>query len=230
VLRLDDHWARLRDSALRLDARTRIALNRADLARALGQTLALAELDEARVRLTLTVPEGELYIALQPFVALPAELFERGAAAALCPFVPHATAAKATASISPLRGAKAALPAWAHEGLMVDAAGRILEGLSSNFFAVHRGMLRTANENVIIGTTRALVLELAAQLAPVTFEPVRVNELDAVAECFITSVSREVLPIVRVDERIIGGGKPGPMTLELLRRFRDWVRVRAETV
>ena len=215
---------------LRLDPAARVELSRADMARALGQALARAGLAEARVRLTLGVPEGELFISLERLDPLPAELYERGVAVAVCPFVPHATRAKSTASITPLRGAKAGLPAWAHEGVMVDQAGLILEGLSSNFLAVKDGRLRTAGENVIAGTTRTLVLELAAGLVPVVLEPVGVSELGAVAECFITSVSREVLPVVRVGETVIGDGRPGAVTRELLRRFRGYVRTHAQVV
>jgi branched-subunit amino acid aminotransferase/4-amino-4-deoxychorismate lyase len=55
-------------------------------------------------------------------------------------------------------------------------------------------------------------------------EPVRVADLAAVTECFITSVSREVQPVVRVDDQIVGDGRPGVVTRELLHRFRDHVR------
>ncbi len=113
---------------------------------------------------------------------------------------------------------------------MVDQSGFILEGLSSNFFAVKEGSLRTAGENVIVGTTRALVLELAADLAPIVLEPVCVSELGAVSECFITSVSREILPVVRVAECIIGKGRPGDVSRELLRRFQAYVRASSEAV
>jgi branched-chain amino acid aminotransferase len=230
LLHLDDHIARLVCSARELDLRARFAFNHTDLARALGQALDLTGWAESRLRLTLAVPGGELFVSLQPFTPLAPELFERGAAVAVLPFIAHETQAKATVSILPLHGARARLPSWAHEGVMVDETGCILEGLSSNFFAVQGGVLHTANENIVKGTTRTLVLELAAMVLPVVWEPVRVDALPQVDECFITSVSREVLPVVRIDQQIIGRGVPGAITLELLRRFREHVRVCAETV
>jgi branched-chain amino acid aminotransferase len=232
VLRLDDHLERLVQSARRLDAAARVLLTHAQLRHALGLALDRTGFAESRVRITLAVPKGDLFISVQPFdlASIPPELFQQGVAVMVCPFVRHETQAKATTSIASLHGVQATLPAWAHEGIMADAQGRLLEGLTCNFFAVFEGVLRTANENIVVGTTRALVLQVAQGLVPVALEPVRVRDLDRVSECFITSVSREVLPVVRVDDRILAEGRPGAVTLELLRRFRAHVRAQAETV
>jgi branched-subunit amino acid aminotransferase/4-amino-4-deoxychorismate lyase len=65
---------------------------------------------------------------------------------------------------------------------------------------------------------------------PVVLEPIQTSDLGEVDECFITSVSREVLPVVRIDQQVIGRGVPGAITLELLRRFREHVHACAEMV
>ena len=104
---------------------------------------------------------------------------------------PHA---KDTRFIATATAAYAALPSGIEEGLMVAEDGVVLEGLSSNFFAVRGSRLWTEEERVLRGVTRALVLEVAATVLPIerTGSP-----LDpSVAECFITSVSREVMPVV----------------------------------
>jgi branched-chain amino acid aminotransferase len=230
ILRLGDHVARLEQSTRQLESQAQISLSRVELVHALGRALDLTGFPDSRVRITLAVPGGELYISVQPFAGLPHELFECGVAVVVCPWVEHDTLVKSTTSIAPLHGTQATLPAWAHEGIMVDTAGRILEGLSSNFFAVKGGVLQTAGVGIIAGTVRAVVLELAADLLPVVSEPVRLNDLPDVDECFITSVSREVLPVVRVEQLIIGDGAPGAVTRELVRRFRDHVRACAEAV
>lgn len=230
ILRLDDHLERLKQSAWRLEPEMNIPLTRAELARALGRSLDLTRFPNSRLRITLAVPRGDLFVSVQPFAGLPPELFERGVAVAACPYVQHDTQAKATASITPLRGAQAALPAWAHEGLMIDSTGHILEGLSSNFFAIRGGVLYTADTGIIAGTIRAVVLGLAVGLLPIVWEPVHLSDLPEVTECFITSVSREVLPVVQVDRRTIGTGTPGVVTRELLQRFREYVRACADTV
>ena len=99
--------------------------------------------------------------------------------------------------------------------------GSVLEGLSSNFFAVKGGRLFTEEERVLKGVTRALVLEVAREVLPT--ERVAVRLEDGVEECFITSVSREVLPVVRIDGRPIGDGRPGVVTREIARRFASLV-------
>jgi branched-chain amino acid aminotransferase len=140
---------------------------------------------------------------------------------------PHS---KDTRFIATARSAQSALPEGAHEGLLVANDGSVLEGLSSNFFAVREGVLRTEEGRVLRGVTRALVLEMAADLLPVDLRAVRKDELGAVAEAFITSVSREVLPVVRIDGQPLGGGSPGPKTRALMAAFAALAQREAEPV
>ena len=71
---------------------------------------------------------------------------------------------------------------------------------------------------MLMGVTRSLVLEVAAAVVPVERQAIPIDE--SVQECFITSVSREVLPVVRIDGRLVGDGPPGPVTLRDLARLR----------
>jgi branched-subunit amino acid aminotransferase/4-amino-4-deoxychorismate lyase len=148
---------------------------------------------------------------------------------------PHA---KSTTFIASAADAYAALPEGAHEGLMVAADGAVLEGLSSNFFAVTDSsapggvarVLRTEEARVLIGVTRALVLEVAQGVLTLSTAAVHVDDLPGVRECFITSVSREIMPVVRIDRITIGDGRPGPVTRELMRRFGELVDREAEAI
>ena len=108
--------------------------------------------------------------------------------------------------------------------------GSVLEGLSSNFFAVRDGVLRTEEGRVLQGVTRALVLEMAEGLLPVDRTAVRMDDLGALAEAFITSVSREVLPLVRIDGKPLGDGRPGSRTRALIAAFTALARREAEPV
>ncbi len=113
---------------------------------------------------------------------------------------------------------------------MVDAHGQILEGISSNFYAVLKGVLRTAGEGVLEGITRHIVLQEAAEVIPIDYRPVRVSDLTEVGEAFITSSSREVMPVIQIDDQIIGAGQPGPITQTLLEKYRACLERDAETV
>jgi len=110
-----------------------------------------------------------------------------------------------------------------HEGLLVAADGSLLEGLSSNFFAVRQGVLHTEEERVLLGVTRGLVLELAREILPTDPTALRRAQLAEVSEAFLTSVSREVLPVVQIDGQVIGDGHPGPQTRALMQAFADLV-------
>ena len=114
----------------------------------------------------------------------------------------------------------------ASEALLEDAAGSILEGSTSNVFAVFDGKLVTPPENAAIlpGITRRCVLELAREAGIATeLAPVSRPSLARADEVFITSSIREVVPIVKLDGQPVGSGTPGPVARELLRRFRELV-------
>ena len=98
----------------------------------------------------------------------------------------------------------------------MDAAGRVLEGASSNFFGVLDGCLRTAGAGVLAGVTRGVVLTLAREAGLETVpEAVPLAQVPRLSEAFLTSSSRGVVPIVRVDDHVIGTGAPGPVTQRL---------------
>jgi branched-subunit amino acid aminotransferase/4-amino-4-deoxychorismate lyase len=117
---------------------------------------------------------------------------------------------------------RAARAQGAAEALLEDAHGSILEGSTSNVFAVFRGILVTPPQSAAIlpGITRARVLELARSTLPVEERALHKAELAQADEVFITSSIRELVPVVRIDGRAVGPGAPGPITLDLLAQFR----------
>jgi branched-chain amino acid aminotransferase len=183
-----------------------------------------------RLRLTVPLDVDEILISVEPFEVYPPEFYQRGVRCATTRLSRHTPKAKATDFIAPSRESKAALDPGIHELLMVDAPGQILEGISSNFYAILEGVLRTAGEGVLEGITRHIVLQEAAEVIPIDYHPVRVSDLTHVSEAFITSSSREVMPVIQIDEQIIGAGQPGPITRTLLEKYRASLERDAETV
>jgi branched-subunit amino acid aminotransferase/4-amino-4-deoxychorismate lyase len=90
--------------------------------------------------------------------------------------------------------------------------GLISETTRANFFLVKDGILITAGSGVLRGITRKYVLQVAGDIMPVEERDVRLEELWNCDEAFITGTSKHVLPIVGVDGRMIGNGKPGILT------------------
>ena len=225
-MRLRQHVARLEES-LALQGRP-ARLPEAEARRALAAALGACGYPESRVRVTFAPPR--LFVSVEPFTPLPASFYREGVPCVTLPLERDNPRAKDTRFIATAADAYARLPAGTHEGLLVSGAGEILEGLSSNFFAVDGGGLRTEPDRALPGVTRSQVLELARDVLPVTLAPVRKEEVASLAEAFLTSVSRGVLPVVRIDDVTLGPGRPGPVTLELMRRFEALAEQEAESV
>jgi branched-chain amino acid aminotransferase len=213
---LDDHVRRLEESCA-LQGRP-AALDGQELRAGLAAVLRATRHPESRIRVTFAPPE--LFASIEPFEPLPEDVYKDGVSCVTVPLRREQPQSKDTRFLSSAQGAYRALPPGVHEGLLLGEDGALLEGLSSNVFAVVDGVLRTEEARVLHGTTRGLVLELARGVVPISFEPIRKADVGRAAEMFLTSVSREVLGVVRVDEVRIGRGKPGSLARDLRKRYR----------
>lgn len=218
VLRLDRHVSRLRESAALLGA-PESELPEARVRRTVGLALRATGHAESRLRLTWAPPR--LFVTVEPFAPLPPSLYEDGVWCSTVVMRREQPQAKDTRFLAAVAAGYDRLPRGAHEGLLVAEDGSLLEGFSSNLFAVRGGALYTEQARVLHGVTRALVLEIAGELVPLATTGLRLDQLPSLAEAFITSVSRGIVPVVRIDERRIGDGRPGPLTRGLMRRFEE---------
>ena len=120
------------------------------------------------------------------------------------------------------------MPAGAFEGLIVGPDNQILEGLSSNFFAVLDGRLHTASAGILEGISRRIVLEVVPVGLPVVLQPVKLAQIPDLQEAFMSSSSRGVLPVVTVDGQAIGEGRPGPYTGQIIQAYDAWIAAHLE--
>lgn len=225
IVRLGHHVRRLVESLPssgkgRLDAR----VVRGALAHVLRET----DYDESRLRVTFAPPR--LFVSVEPFAPPDPVLQETGVACMTMPLERDRPEAKDTRFLAEAHTAYSTMPAMVHEGLLVGDDGAILEGLSSNFFGILGGRLHTEDTRALAGVTRSLVLEIAKDVLPRGKGPIHKAAVPEVEEAFITSVSREILPVVRIDGTTIAGGKPGPVTRELIRRFAAAVAAEREEI
>jgi len=224
LLRLGEHLRRLHVSAAGLGRPGTVPED--GLRRGLSAALATRPDGESRLRVTFAPPR--LFVSVEPFQPLPAELYRLGACCVTVAVRRTQPRPKDTRFIALAAEARRGLPPGTEEGLMLGEDGAILEGLSSNFFAVRRGQLFTDDERVLQGITRGLLLEVADSEVPIELRPVRLSELAGVDESFLTSASRGVLPVRQIDQVTIGGGRPGPITQLLGRRLAE--RIEREAV
>ena len=227
-------------------------LDRARLLRALHGVVTAAPWPEMRVRLdVLAAPAealgsaGRELIALQPFTPPPPALYETGVAvdyaAGLARERPLAKTADfaaqrpGTAGLAQLEGGQTAdEPAEAHasvvppaapyEYLLLDSAGRILEGTGTNFWAVREGVAYTAGEGVLEGITREILLQLIPQLGlPLRLEAFAAAEVATLDEAALSGSSRAFLPVVSIAGEAVGDGRPGPVSARILAAYNDFV-------
>lgn len=237
ALRLGDHLARLEQTAglagknQRLDwARVRSVLQSGINMARQAESLPGGEF-RLRLTLDLEVHPGDLYLMIQPLEMLPALAYAQGVKVITCNLQRQLPKAKLTRFIARADPLRHALPPGVNEAIMVNSQGYLLEGLSSNFFAICSGVLWTAEEGVLSGVTRSLALQAASGLGlPVHLDALRLANIFDVNEAFITSASRGVLPVCQIDHVLLGSGEPGPVTRLIMQTFESLVRQQLEEI
>lgn len=232
VIRLSDHLHRLEETAAL--AGQPLSLDRSGLRAALRQVIRQDQMGgELRLRITLDLEEqpGTIYIIVQPLETPPPEAYRQGVGVATTRLDRLLPKAKLTRFIARSSSVRQDLGEDINEAIMVDPQGRLMEGISSNFFAVMRNILRTAEEGVLSGITRSMVLEAADALGIQTiFEPGTLADIPALDEAFITSSSRGILPVRQIDQVRIGPECPGPLTRMLMDDYALRLREQLEAI
>ncbi len=228
VLYLDAHLDRLEDSATREGFQ--LKLNRGRLRLALRSMLDEAGYQEMRFRLNVPrLMPDQVLITIEPWRAPGQSMYREGVCCVtIAGLSRHNPRAKDSAWLQ--QRDRISIPPGCYETLLLGADSTILEGLSSNFHAVLDGELRTAGTGVLAGITRDIVLQLAPDTLPVRLSGVRLDELPALEEAFLSSSSRGLLPVIEVDGQLIGGGRPGPFTLALSEAFERFVEGHLEAL
>ncbi len=235
VLKFDAHLDRLEDSAARQGIP--LKLDRARLRKALRQMIAEAPFGgqadpPGDVRFRVTVPAASpdaLILSIEPFHPLRADFIAHGIRCVTIPGSARVNpAAKTTEWMHDRKQIEANLPPGIYTGLLLSEKGEILEGLSSNFYAVMEGELRTAVEGVLPGISQQIVFEVAPLVLPINPTPVTVSDLPRIAEAFITSSSRGVVPVVEIDGIGIGDGLPGVKTMAIRYEYIRWMQAHLE--
>lgn len=125
--------------------------------------------------------------------------------------------------ITAIMAMKEAKKAGAVEALYRTKDGRVTEGTRANFFIIRGQELITPQEEVLGGITRDVVIEIAEDDFQVREAPIAYAELETCDEAFITSSTKEILPVVQIDDITIGAGRPGPNTRKLMDLFHTYV-------
>jgi branched-chain amino acid aminotransferase len=196
------------------------------------ETLRRNNLPEASIRLVvtggssadfITPPEQpSLVVIVTPVAQYPVEYYEKGVKVVTVPierFIPNAKTLNYISAIMALQQAKRA---HAIDALYVNQQSHVLEGTTTNFFVFRESQLITPKENILNGITRNVVLELAKNQFEIVEQPISYSDLNSCDEAFITSSTKEIMPVVQIDDLQISNGKPGEKTQLLMHLFNNY--------
>ncbi len=242
VFRLGEHLERLWHSAKAIWLE--IPISRDELAEAVNETIGVNGLDDGYVRLIVTRGAGTLgldpnrtrdpqvIVIVDRIELYPKEYYRKG-----LEIVTVSTIRNHPAALSPrikslnyLNNILAKIEgqqAGCVEALMLNHKGEIAECTGDNIFLVKSGELQTPpiDAGILEGITRAVVMELAEEAGIRVRElPLTKHDVYIADECFLTGSAAEVVPVVKVDSRMIGDGLPGPLTQQLSQRFHEVTR------
>lgn len=189
---------------------------------------------EARVRI-LETRAGDFYICIEPLKLLPQEVYEHGVRVETIQLFRHDPLTKSTAFISASDEERKHLAETGIFEALLVKNGRILEGMTSNFFYVAQvggtTQLGTAPRGILLGVTRTMVIRAAqGRGIEVRYRSLRLDQLPAVKEAFITSSSRGLVPVIQIDAFQVGQGRVGALTGKLMRAYAEDVLKNSEAI
>ena len=239
IFKLDSHLKRMYESAGRL--RLKAAYSRQEIASAIRQTLKINELNDAYIRLVFTrgvgtlglhpfkCPKSSAFIITASIELYPQELYDSGMKVILAKHrrVPANSLDPAIKSLNYLNNILAkieAIDADVLEAIMLNADDYVSECTGDNIFIIKDGQIITPSTEagMLHGVTRRFVIdELAPKLGySVSERMMKMDEVLAADEIFLTGTAAEIIGVTGVDEHIVGSGKVGPMTQALAQEFR----------
>jgi branched-chain amino acid aminotransferase len=242
VFRLDQHLQRLWNSAKAIWLN--IPITREAMAKAVNDTLAVNKLQDAYIRLVVTRGAGTLgldpnrtsdpqvIIITDSITMYPETYYTNGLELVTASTIRNNPAAlspriKSLNYLNNILAKIEGLQAGCVEALMLNHKGEVAECTGDNIFLVRGRELATppCDAGILEGVTRDAVMELAAE-AGLEVREVALTRHDVYVadECFLTGTAAEVVPVVKLDSRVLGSGTPGPITRDLSERFRKLTR------
>jgi branched-chain amino acid aminotransferase len=248
VFKLTEHIDRLFYSAKGI--LLKIPLSHGEIVRAVVETCRRNKLRDGYVRLLVTRGAGTLglnpnrcknpsiIIIADKIQLYPAELYERGMEIVTVPTTRnlHSALNPAIKSLNYLNNILAKIEAnnaGCEEAIMLNAEGFVSECTGDNIVIVKAGQMLTPplSAGALYGITRGVVIELAREEGLTVAEPNLTRyDLFNADECFLTGTGAELIPIVKIDGRVIGAGKPGPITRRLVDKYHALTKVSGEPI
>jgi branched-chain amino acid aminotransferase len=241
VFRLEEHIRRLYDSAKSI--LLTIPLTPQEMIAATCATIRANGLVDGYIRLVITrgvgpmglspykCPKASVIIIVDTISLYSEEAYANGLTMATCSSrrPSHDILSPQVKSLNYLNNVMAkveALQAGAEEGLILNDLGLVAECTGDNVFVIRDGFITTPpiTAGALPGITRAAVIDIAKELGiPLAERDLSRHDIYTCDECFLTGTAAEVIAATKLDQRVLGTGKPGPITQKIIARFREIV-------
>lgn len=229
--RLKEHVERLENSARNIGLE--LKLTNSQICEITRETIKRnSHHQESNIRLVYTggissdgvTPQGngQLMVMVTPKHVLPTWWYTDGVKIITVDMERFIPEAKSTNYLSAVYALGLAKKQEAVESIYVDRNNRVLEGTTTNIFLFRNNTLITPAEGILPGITRNVVLELAKGLYDLEIRDIDKSEVATVDEMFITASNKEIVPVIAVNDLVIGNGQPGVRTLNIMRIFREY--------
>ncbi len=242
VFKLEEHIDRLYETCHTMLINT--GMTKPEMIAAVVDTLKANGLTDGYIRLVVTRGDGDLgldprkckgsaniIIIADKITLYPEELYRNGLTIVTVPTVRNHPEAinpqlKSLNYLNNIMAKIEANNAGVPEAIMLDGSGYVAECTGDNIFMVKKGILKTPQQGRLRGITRDAVMELAAKDLKLDVQETLItrHELFNAEEVFLTGTAAELIPVVKIDGRVIGDGKPGPVTTKLLKLFHEVTR------
>ena len=239
IFTLQEHLDRLYASAGAISLT--IPISKAEMGDAIKNTMAANNLTDSYIRLVVTRGVGKLGLdpnkCARPQIIIITDtielyskaLYEKGLDIVTVTTIRNHFSAldpkiKSLNYLNNILAKIESIRAGAGEALMLNKDGYVAECAGDNIFIVKDNALITppASAGILIGITRNLVMKLAADMGIAVKEELMTRcDLYVADECFLTGTAAEIIPVVTIDGRVVGSGKPGKVTQALLKKYRD---------
>lgn len=188
--------------------------------------------DESNIRIVYTggvssdgvTPEGngKLMVMVTPKMDLPDGWYTDGAKIITLDIERFIPGAKSTNYLTAVWALQQAHHQEAIEAIYVDRNHRMLEGTTTNLYYFENNKLVTTQSDILPGITRSVVLELVKDHFDVELRDIDKNEIGSMEEVFISASNKEIVPIIQINETVIGDGKPGDNTRKMMQLFKNY--------
>jgi len=241
IFKCQAHVDRLYSSARQI--RLAIPYTTQELTEAMASTVAANKISDGYIRLVVTrgagtlglspfkCPAPNVFIIADQIALYPKEMYENGMAVIIAKTLRTAPSMlnpsiKSLSYLNNIMAKIEAIDAGVSEAIMLNVQGNVAECTVDNLFIVKDGQVITPppEAGMLVGITRGVVMELAKKLGlPMLEQDISPESLYAADECFLTGTAAEVIALTKVDGRVIGDGKAGPVVRKLFKAFRDCI-------